>query len=574
MVGGRYITLLTKIKIYALYRNIENMCNRCRERKSNKHCNCHNDDDGGCQDQVGNVSNIQVSNLSPFPCIPTSTQNPPEGTGVVFPNSEAEPDIAVGFNPINPDVPMVVACWQQDRYNRNGGCNADYMRISLDGGATFGDFIPLPNVQCFGGPYERTSDPHVKITNKGEIYFTGTPFSPKGDGTFNGNGITVAKYNVVSNSFVYVKDIDPQAGGLTGPNDTGLDYDFIVIDPQDCTGDTAYMGWTRYYFVDPVLGTTISQMTFSKTTDGVNWATPKVYMDTPALDFSLGPVSDTALGINRLALLENPGKSYSKIIACTNDSVGFDSVQVNQWNLMYSTYSLDQGVTWSTPVLFDIRFNGGSSNTATQIIDPDTLNAPKVIQIRGGDGNPYVVSDRKRNRLYVVANLDSLLNTSTASPAGPAPSGVYLFVSLDGAMSWRSVGKINRNQSIQAFNPAITVLENGHVAVSYFDFRNHVANPDTTLPLETDRWLDIFHYNEDENTVTLMSETRLTPTSFNFRNAVPLIGGNFLPGGYFVGDYMGMEYYKGKIYNNYGVANSPNNPNNFTDIYQSIVTLL
>ena len=520
-------------------------CNKCH--KCCKHRHCH-------------IKTLQVSNLSPFPCPPTS--NDPTGTGAVFPNTEATPNIAVGYNPINNAKPMVVICYQQDCYNLSGGCSANYMKISLDGGCTFGDPIALPNVTCYNGLYERTIYPHVAITSNGDILFAGIPYNIVANYQI---GVTIAKYDVNLQTFTYVKDLDPQSGNLTGPTDTGSDYPTLVVDPQDCSGNTAYMGWTRYWAVNAGASYYQANLGFSKTTNGLDWSPVINYAQTPALDISLGynstpPGSDTSIGLNQFVLLDNPCKSYSKIVSLFEDFTGFNYGAANQFNLLYSCYSLDQGETWSTPILIDIRFNGGSGYTATQIVDPDD----HTILIRGGDGNPNGASDRERNRIFAVAGLDSLLNVPN-----PTPAGLYLFVSLDGAQTWKTIGKINKDQSVQAFNAAITILKNGDVAISYYDFRNHIANADITLPLETDRWMNIFHYNECDNTVTLVKEIRMTPTSFNFRNAIPLAGG--ATPNYFLGDYMGTESYCNKIYNSYVIAN--NDSNNQTDIYSSTITL-
>jgi len=55
------------------------------------------------------------------------------------------------------------------------------------------------------------------------------------------------------------------------------------------------------------------------------------------------------------------------------------------------------------------------------------------------------------------------------------------------------------------------------------------------------------------------------------RNAIQVLGGNDTPAGYFLGDYMGQQNYKNKIYNAYGIAND--DPNNKADIYSSTITL-
>jgi len=509
------------------------------------------------------LNTVKVSSdKSPFTCPPTS--NDPIGSGAVFPNTVAEPDIAVGPNPTGSNLPMVVVCYQQDRYNHSGGCNSDYMNISLDGGNTFGKPIPLPSVTCFGGVYERISDPHISITSNGEILFTGIAFDVVND---MNSGLTIAKYNVLSKQFVYVQDLDPQKGPISNDKNTGSDYQSLIVDPQDSTGNTAYMTWTRYWTVNNNKGFFQSNLAFSKTVDGQIWTPAINYAVTQPLDISLGRDPQTALSdtycINQLALLNNPNKTYSKIISVYNDQVGVDYGAINQYNLLYSTYSLDQGVTWSTPILFDLKTNGGSGNTSTQIVDPDDYTK----FVRGGDGSPFPASDRQRNRIYAIAVLDSLLNL-----VDPSPPGLYLFVSLDGAQTWKPVKKLNKDKTtqnkinndlrVQGFNPSIKVLDNGNIAVSYYDFRNHSSSTDTTKPLETDRWLDIFSYDANQNVVSLVNEIRLTKQSFNFRNAVQLIGGNQTPAGYFLGDYLGLEFYNGSIYNSYGVTGTTVNSTN------------
>ena len=122
---------------------------------------------------------------------------------------------------------MVVVCYQQDRYTRGGGCSADYMKISFDGGDTFEAPIALPNVLCFGGPYRRTSNHRVGLTPEGEILFTGVPFDINPNGTQCKIGVSVTKYNVISRKFVYVKDLDPQLGLINSPTATTSDYGFL-----------------------------------------------------------------------------------------------------------------------------------------------------------------------------------------------------------------------------------------------------------------------------------------------------------------------------------------------------------
>src|SRR5256885_8320658 len=104
-----------------------------------------------------------ITGLSPFPCAPTSNT----ATSHPILNSEVEPDLDVALNPASPlSPPIVVAAWQQDRYTRAGGANDIYMRVSMDGGATFGSMIPMRNVSCFGeiGKSTRLNSSHLVIS--------------------------------------------------------------------------------------------------------------------------------------------------------------------------------------------------------------------------------------------------------------------------------------------------------------------------------------------------------------------------------------------------------------------------
>src|SRR5437588_12950614 len=114
-----------------------------------------------------------ITGLSPFPCAPTS--NTASSHPIL--NSEVEPDLDIAPNPASPlSPPIVVATWQQDRYTRAGGATDIYMRVSMDGGATFGSMIPMRNVFCFGGPFEVSSIPGLPFLSNGLFFFVGLGF--------------------------------------------------------------------------------------------------------------------------------------------------------------------------------------------------------------------------------------------------------------------------------------------------------------------------------------------------------------------------------------------------------------
>jgi len=82
---------------------------------------------------------------------------------------------------------------------------------------------------------------------------------------------------------------------------------------------------------------------------------------------------------------------------------------------------------------------------------------------------------------------------------------------------------------VDAFTAMVDVDAQGRVAVSYYDFRNDVADDDV---LSTDLWVTHSH----DGGVTFPDESRLTPKSFDMRTAPDALG-------YFVGDYIGLDHF-------------------------------
>jgi hypothetical protein len=506
------------------------------------HCRCSSD---SSKQHTFQVTNKVVTGNSPFPCPPPVI----DPNSHPWPNTEIEPAIAVGHNPTGSKYPMVVIAYQQDRYNTGGGSSALYMIISLDGGKTFGSPIPLPDVLCFDGTFERDTDAHLAISKKGDIYFSGVPFSNYTD-TGNTN-ISIGKYNVRKNEFTYVKYLDSEDLFISPFGST--DYDGVHVDPQDKSGKTAYVTWDFVYYPggDYSMGPGIIRM--SKTTDGVNWSSPiDVYQFPPS---ALVPYQgDAGAQIFNLALFNNPCKKYSKLLATFSFIQGLDNPDVPTNAFWYSSVSSDQGNTWSNPIPLE-----NTNNIAVGlVVDPDDFE----VAIRSGDRSPFPAVDRKNNILYVVTQEHSLVGDGI-------PTQIILYASTDSAASWNRIGPVNTVLTTQAFTPAICVLRDGRIAISYYDFRNHVAsNP--TGPLETDRWMDIYSFSPKNKTIQLKSELRLTDQSFNHRFAPSLGTGILSPPGLFLADYVEQKMYKGKIYHAYPIVPQNSGPNN-SNIQLSIV---
>jgi hypothetical protein len=88
------------------------------------------------------------------------------------PDTEVEPDVAI--DPNDPDV--VVAVFQQGRFDTSGGCVDPGFATSQDGGATW-TTGSLPGLTvAVGGPFDRASDPAVAIGADGAVYAQTLPF--------------------------------------------------------------------------------------------------------------------------------------------------------------------------------------------------------------------------------------------------------------------------------------------------------------------------------------------------------------------------------------------------------------
>lgn len=399
---------------------------------------------------------MPISGLSPFPCPPsseTSTSHP-------IPNSEVEPSIDVAKIPHFGTV--IAAAFQQDRYNTGGGCNADYMRLSFDKGKTWGEFIPLPNVFCFNGPYERASDPTVRISQNGSVYFTGLGFNF----TNISNAVTVARYDLKKEKFTTITEID----AITSLDAQVInDFPSLTFEPLDKSGNTMYLTWDQFLFsgVDPNFE--YGLLRFSKSTNGDTWSPPKtIYGLYPDFEIYSPDVQMTGA---RIELLNNPcSKKYSRLVNISCVQTGLVDTDVPLKNFYISLNSDDQGTSWSSATIIN---PDGLTGLA---VDPDDSSAI----IRSGDGVPATAADRNRNLLYAAIQQHSLVGDGI-------PCQIDLYVSKNGGKDWKLIGPVNTNLSVQAFNQSISVVEDGLIAVSYYDFRNHTPNSNTGLPLETDR---------------------------------------------------------------------------------------
>ena len=498
-----------------------------------------------------------ITGLSPFPCAPTSNT----ATSHPILNSEVEPDLDVALNPASPlSPPIVVAAWQQDRYTRAGGANDIYMRVSMDGGATFGSMIPMRNVFCFGGPFERSSDPRVTISSNGIIYFVGLGF----DHATDPNAVSIARYDLATQSFIDLTELNA-VKGIAQP--TATDFSKLTVEPNDPSGNTLYLTWDRYfqgsYFTgNPHVLSDRGKLYFSKSLDGATWSQPKPIFNTYT-DLASQYAPDVQVSGAHIVLVNNSKTDqFSRLVDLMGVQTGLVNPDVSPHNFTEVVTSDNQGTTWSKPsVVNPDGLVGTAVNPEHYDASQDFITNHSNSQvIRSGDAVDQADVDRTRNLIYSVIQEHSLIYDHT-------PCRIDLYVSKDGGTSWTLIGPVNRVLSTQAFNQGIAVLNDGRIAISYYDFRNHQAGSST---LETDRWLDIYSYDPASDTLTFQNEVRLTATSFDYLKAPALGGTAISPAGLFLGDYQTVKSFNGVIYSVFGITTD--DPNNQSDILFTITT--
>lgn len=457
---------------------------------------------------------VLVSEPSPF--APCTADNVAGQLGTNFPNSAVEP--WVDINPTNPL--NIVGSWQQDRWS-NGGSRGLVAGVSTDGGGTWTSVVIPGITACSGNPdFLRASDPWLSFAPDGHLYHVSLSLTVRPDGFTAPSALLVSKSIdgglKWGTPITVVRDNDPNVLN---------DKETITADPDD--SNLVYLVWDRIespkaraaaIAFEHALGFR-GPTWFSRTTNGgVSWETPRLIFDPGQEDQTIG---------NQIVVLPN-----GDLIDVFNLIFNFKNAhKVRGFNVALLR-STDKGVTWSGPIivaklltkaLFDPQQIG--------VRDPDPGAA-----VRTGDIIPEVAVDRDVGspgfgNLYVVWQ-DSRFSNFTHD-------SIAFSRSTDGGLTWSPPIQINQTATNipsgnqQAFTPSIRVAADGTIGVTYYDFRNNTPDPNT---LPTDYFIVHCH---PSTTVSCTepadwpSETRLTPTSFDMRQAP-------VARGFFVGDYEGL----------------------------------
>jgi hypothetical protein len=442
-------------------------------------------------------------------------------TGELFTNAEVEPWVST-----NPeDKRNLISVWQQDRWS-NGAAQGNLTGVSFDGGDSWERPEPPPFSRCAGGnpenggDYERASDPWVSFGGDGSAHQIALAVSgPAPD--FTTSAILVSSSRDGGRTWGDVKTLqrDTTASLFN-------DKESITADPRN--GRFVYAVWDRLQIQDPTnpaspfSGDTL----FARSTDGGRtWEPTRTILDFP----------DNS-GIQTLG---------NQIVVLG------DGTLVNVFNLIEQGVPLvaiqrstDRGVTWSDPIVVDFMF--GSAFQGQGVVDPSDGHP-----VRTGDLLPEAAADPRRgsDTLYVVWQD---IRFTLAAPLPIFNDQIVMASSTDGGLTWSDAKRVSENKLTQAFTASVEVDGKGRVGVSYYDF---TSDDPSGGPLDTDYW---FTASRDGGT-TFSSRQRLTAASFDMRTAPDA-------GGFFVGDYEGLDT-SGERFQNVFVTANDGNLANRTDVF-------
>jgi hypothetical protein len=424
--------------------------------------------------------------------------------GTLYINAEVEPMIAV--NPRNTN--NIVAVWQQDRWS-TGGARGLLSGVSQDGGRSW-----VTRTAAFsrctggtganGGDYPRASDPWVSFGPDGTAYQSSVSFAGKALAPGSSSAILLSRSTdgglTWSDPVALIRD------GSSFFNDKGS----VTADPID--GRFVYAVWDRLTADDR------GPSYFARSTDGgMTWEAAKPIYDP----------GTTRQTINNQILVLRDGTLINSFTQLETPSGAPASATLEVIR------SADKGVTWSAPIVISPMQSVGTFNPNTQA---PVRDASGLGSIAGGPQGDLVVV------------------WQDARFSGGRRDGIAFSRSLDGGLSWSTPSRINRDPTVAAFVPAVSVRGDGTYGVTYYDFRNHASDVAT---LATDYWL-----MRSADGATWLESQVAGPFDLSI---APLDGGLFL------GDYEGLASAGALFLPVYARTNN-GQLDNPTDIYVSMVS--
>ncbi len=393
---------------------------------------------------------------------------------------EVEPWLAV-----DPTHPMhLVGVWQGDRWS-TGGSNGLVAGISQDGGDTWTHTFPhlsrcAGGTAANGGGYERSSDPWVTITPDGVVYAMTISFDSSGDPR---SAVLVSRSGDGGLSWE-----EPTTLVADDNGDIFNDKESITADPNDAT--RVYAVWDRLTGqLMPTMPIGTGPTWFARTGPG-GWEPARAIYD-PGVDAQ-------TIG-NEIVVLPDGTlvDAFNLITNASSDNPVFEVAAIR---------SVDQGMTWSAPVMISPLEAIGVKDASASVF------------VRSAAELPQVAADPASGAVHAIWQ-DARFSNFTVE-------GIAMSTSTDGGVTWSAPAQVNQDPSTAAFNPAIAVLPDGTIGVTYDDMRAQDAARDEGMFVATS-----FLATSHDHGAT-WTEQALTG-GYDLRAAE--IGGV-----YFLGDYQGL----------------------------------
>jgi len=409
--------------------------------------------------------------------------------GLSWPSEESiEPVVAV--NPVNPK--NIVAAWIQ------GSWQDILTATSFDGGQTWKPGS-IPLTTCSNGPFLGAIDPWLSFAPNGTLYAV---------------ALATNSSSLSTDVVEMTRSLD---GGVSWSTPSPVtdtvaqfaDHPSVTADPTN--SGIAYAIWDGLSkgLTKPSKS---NEGVFTRTTDGgLTWEPARAIVQTPEQSF-----------IQASQILVLPNGTLVDIFefyeAQPKKPITFTNLQV--------LHSTDRGQTWSAPInavtMTPLYAPGGN----TLVVNPNN-SAQSVLDVT----DPSFAVDGRNGNLYAVWE-DGRFSKFQYND-------IAFSMSSDGGLTWSTPIRVNQTPlnipalDRQAFFPSIAVKADGTIGVSYYDFRF----TSTGLWL-TDRWLvqcQPSSANAAANATCWGNEARLTSSSFNMTNIVPVAFGEF-----YLGDYFGL----------------------------------
>jgi hypothetical protein len=444
------------------------------------------------------------------------------GTGTNFLNSEVEPWMVV--NPTDPD--NLIAAWQQDRWD-NGGSEGLVTASSFDGGLTWTTNADTMSSVCTGGTdangglYERASDPWLDFSPDGTAYLMSLSVDTNPGGIINH-----------PNAMLVMRSTD---GGMHWSDPITLrrdenpnvlnDKNTLTADPHDSS--FVYAVWDRIAFPSEAAPPNAFENAvagrgptwFARTTNGgTSWEPARRIFEPGTLNQTIG---------NQIVVLPDNEQFDGELVDFFDLIQGAANRPPGRGFSIALIRSDDHGATWDSRATVVDRHNAFQG----MVIDPDDPNTTTRL-VRTGDIIPQGTVDPNTGAIYLVFQ---------DMRFGPR-SSIAFTQSLDGGLTWSPTIKINQTPTDialgnqQAFNPVVSVLDDGTIGVRYSDFRANQDTPEVEF-LATDEFL----INCQPITPTACTdpdnwgdEVKQTDSSYNMRE-MPFARG------WFPGDYVGLD---------------------------------